>query len=287
MRKRNLSKYTFERRPEDRTKSPCSSEASISRSARSSGMARSIGSRWACESRGSSRGPSWYRSVARPLLFSLPPEAAHRLAQPLLGLPLPWERLGGADRDPALRRHARRDPAREPRRPGRRLRQDRATRRRARTARVRVRGRAGRSRAGPARGNAKPRIVRYPERGSMVNAMGLPNPGAEAAARALGRTTPRRPPVREHRRRGPARRARDPRAPGAARRRGRAERELPERRVGSRPRQRDPPREPGARARRPPDASVVRQAPAVPHRRGARGGARARRDRAGRRAPTR
>ena len=29
----------------------------------------------------------------------------------------------------------------------------------------------------------------------MVNAMGLPNPGAEAAARALGRTTPRGPRV--------------------------------------------------------------------------------------------
>ena len=45
---------------------------------------------------------SWYRSVARPTLFAIPPEAAHRVAQRLLGLPLPWERLGGADRDPAL-----------------------------------------------------------------------------------------------------------------------------------------------------------------------------------------
>jgi hypothetical protein len=55
------------------------------------------------ESRGPSRGSSWFRSVARPLLFGVPPEAAHRLAQLLLGLPLPWERLGGADRDPSLR----------------------------------------------------------------------------------------------------------------------------------------------------------------------------------------
>src|SRR5437867_13103358 len=44
-----------------------------------------------------------YRAVARPLFFSLPPEAAHRLAQSILSLPLPWERIGGAPEDPALR----------------------------------------------------------------------------------------------------------------------------------------------------------------------------------------
>jgi hypothetical protein len=38
-----LSKYTFERRPEDRTKSPWIWEAEINRCARSSGTARSIG----------------------------------------------------------------------------------------------------------------------------------------------------------------------------------------------------------------------------------------------------
>ena len=88
-----------------------------------------------------------------------------------------------------------------------------------------------------------------------------------------------RPAGGEYRRPGPARRARDPRTRGAVRRGGRAERELPERRLGPRPRQRDPPREPGARARYSSDAPAVRQAPAVPHRGGARGGARARRDR--------
>ena len=31
------------------------------------------------------------------------PESAHRVAHALLGLPLPWERLGDADRDPTLR----------------------------------------------------------------------------------------------------------------------------------------------------------------------------------------
>ncbi|MEX2204265.1 MAG: quinone-dependent dihydroorotate dehydrogenase, partial [Actinomycetota bacterium] len=44
----------------------------------------------------------WYRMVAKPAFFALPPEAAHRFAQRLLGFPLPWERLGGASRDPVL-----------------------------------------------------------------------------------------------------------------------------------------------------------------------------------------
>ena len=43
-----------------------------------------------------------YRAAARPLFFALPPEAAHRVANRLLGLPLPWERIGGVTRDPAL-----------------------------------------------------------------------------------------------------------------------------------------------------------------------------------------
>jgi dihydroorotate dehydrogenase len=34
-------------------------------------------------------------------------------------------------------------------------------------------------------GNPRPRLVRYPERRSLVNAMGLPNPGAHAAAAGL------------------------------------------------------------------------------------------------------
>ena len=228
----------------------------------------------------------WYRSVARPLLFSIPPEAAHRLAQGLLGLPLPWERLGGADRDPALRLSLAGIPLANP--VGLAAGFDKTGRH------VDALGRlgfgyvvCGTFTRRPRRGNAKPRIVRYPERASMVNAMGLPNPGAEAASRALGRTAPRGRPGGEHRRPGPPRRARDPRGPGAVRRCDRAERELPERRVGPRPRQRGPPREPAARAREPPGAAAVRQAAAVPHRGRTRGGARARRDRegAGRRRP--
>ncbi|MBI2236986.1 MAG: dihydroorotate dehydrogenase (quinone), partial [Actinobacteria bacterium] len=47
----------------------------------------------------------------------------------------------------------------------------------------------------PRRGNPKPRIARYPDRRSMVNAMGLPNPGAEAAADSLRRTARTAPRV--------------------------------------------------------------------------------------------
>jgi dihydroorotate dehydrogenase len=46
----------------------------------------------------------------------------------------------------------------------------------------------------PRKGNAKPRIVRSPEHRAIVNSMGLPNPGAEAAATNLSRaagTAPR------------------------------------------------------------------------------------------------
>jgi len=43
-----------------------------------------------------------YRAVVRPLFYSLPPEAAHRLAQSILSLPVPWERIAGTPKDPAL-----------------------------------------------------------------------------------------------------------------------------------------------------------------------------------------
>ena len=134
----------------------------------------------------------WYRSLARPLFFALPPEAAHRLAQRLLGLPLPWERLGGVDPDPSLRLELAGIALANPiglaagfDKTGAHL--DSLWRlgfgyvvggtftRRAR------------------RGNVKPRIIRYPGRASMVNAMGLPNPGAEDAARTLSAARTTRP----------------------------------------------------------------------------------------------
>ncbi|HET9249448.1 MAG TPA: dihydroorotate dehydrogenase 2 [Actinomycetota bacterium] len=130
--------------------------------------------------------------MARPVFFAIPPEAAHRLSQRLLGLPLPWERLGGADRDPALRLTLAGIPLANPVALAAGF--DKTGRR------VDPLGRlgfgyvvCGTFTRRPRRGNARPRIVRYPARMSMVNAMGLPNPGAEAAARTLARS-PRRGP---------------------------------------------------------------------------------------------
>src|SRR4029453_1235404 len=154
-------------------------------------MGRARGS---SESRGTGRGTSWYGSVARPILFSIPPGPAHRLAQGLLSLPLPWERLGGADRDHALRLSLAGIPLANP--CGLAAGFDKTGRH------VDALGRlgfgyvvCGTFTRRPRRGNAKPRIVRYPKRDSMVDAMGLPNPGAEAASRELGRTAQRGPRV--------------------------------------------------------------------------------------------
>jgi dihydroorotate dehydrogenase len=135
----------------------------------------------------------WYRSLARPLLFALPPETSHRLAHRMLGLPLPWERLGNSARDPALAVTLAGIRLANPiglaagfDKTGERL------------------GALGRLGFGyvvggtftrrPRRGNPRPRIARDVGRASIVNAMGLPNPGADAAAwhlQAAPRTGPR------------------------------------------------------------------------------------------------
>lgn len=135
----------------------------------------------------------WYRSVGRPVFFALPPEAAHRLARGLLGLPLPWKRLGGAERYPALRVELAGIDLANP--VGLAAGFDKAGTRTGNLGRLGfgyvVCGTFSRR---ARRGHPKPRIVRYPRRGSILNAMGLPNPGAEAAARYLGRaprTSPR------------------------------------------------------------------------------------------------
>src|SRR5438093_1112401 len=128
-----------------------------------------------------------YRAVARPLFFSLPPEAAHRLAQSILSLPLPWERIGGAPEDPRLRTSLAGIELSNP--VGLAAGFDKSCRHLHALGRLGfgyvVGGTITRD---PRPGNAKPRIARYPRRGSMTNAMGLPNPGAEAAARILARS---------------------------------------------------------------------------------------------------
>jgi dihydroorotate dehydrogenase len=134
----------------------------------------------------------WYRTLAGPAFFALSPEAAHRLALRLLGLPLPWERLGGAVGDPALRTSFAGVPVDNP--IGLAAGFDKTGRRLAPLGRLGfgyvVAGTFTRQ---PRAGNPGPRIARYPGRGGLTNAMGLPNPGAEAAARNLA-STPRTGP---------------------------------------------------------------------------------------------
>lgn len=134
-----------------------------------------------------------YRSVARPLFFSLPPEAAHRVAARMLGLPLPWGLIGGAARDPALAVTVAGIELSNP--IGLAAGFDKTGRHLDALGRLGfgyVVG--GTFTRWPRRGNPKPRIARYASRSSMVNAMGLPNPGAEEAAQTLAatpRTSPR------------------------------------------------------------------------------------------------
>jgi dihydroorotate dehydrogenase len=129
----------------------------------------------------------------RPAFFTLPPEASHRVATSLLSLPFPWERIGGVVRDPSLEVSLCGIPLANP--IGLAAGFDKTC------GHLDALGRlgfgfvvGGTITRGPRAGNAKPRIVRAPRRRAIVNSMGLPNPGADAAALHLARgrrTAPR------------------------------------------------------------------------------------------------
>ena len=132
----------------------------------------------------------FFRSVARPLLFALPPETSHRVASAALALPLPWRAISGAVDAPALRTDLSGIPLANPIGLAAGFDKD------ARMVRGLTRlgfgyiviGTVSRESRG---GNPKPRIVRSPAEGSLTNAMGIPNDGVEAvAARLAGRTVP-------------------------------------------------------------------------------------------------
>jgi len=127
-----------------------------------------------------------YWAAARPVFFALPPEGAHRLAHALLGLPLPWARIGGVEADPRLATTVSGIALANP--IGLAAGFDKTG---AHLDALGLLGFGyvvgGTFTRAARRGNPKPRIARYRERASMVNAMGLPNPGAEAAARTLAR----------------------------------------------------------------------------------------------------
>jgi dihydroorotate dehydrogenase len=128
--------------------------------------------------------------IATSALLRLPPETAHRAAGALLGLPIAWERLGRAPRDERL--HVMLAGIDLANRVGLAAGFDKACRHLDALSRLGfgyvVGGTITRR---PRRGNPRPRIARIRERRSLVNAMGLPNPGAEAAARTLS-SAPRR-----------------------------------------------------------------------------------------------
>jgi dihydroorotate dehydrogenase len=127
-----------------------------------------------------------YRAVGRPLFFALPPEAAHRVAGAVLRLPLPWKAIGGVPDDPDLHVTLAGIPLRNP--VGLAAGFDKSCRFLHALGDLGFGYLVGGSLTrAPRNGNPKPRIVRRPEEHAIVNAMGLPNRGAEHAARRLAR----------------------------------------------------------------------------------------------------
>jgi dihydroorotate dehydrogenase len=121
------------------------------------------------------------------LFFALPPEASHRVATAALALPLPWERIGGAARDGSLEVDL--CGIRLPNPIGLAAGFDKTCRHLDALGRIGFGLVVGGTITRALRtGNPKPRIVRLRHRSAIVNSMGLPNPGAEAAAANLARS---------------------------------------------------------------------------------------------------
>ena len=128
----------------------------------------------------------WYDAFGRRLFFAIDPERSHRAALSMLALPLPWSRIGHASTDPRLATTVAGIPLANP--IGLAAGFDKGCERFAPLGRIGfgyVVG--GTVTLAPRRGNRKPRIARDPGRRAIVNAMGLPNPGAAAVAAALSR----------------------------------------------------------------------------------------------------
>jgi dihydroorotate dehydrogenase len=127
-----------------------------------------------------------YRSVLRPLLFQVSAERAHGLAAFALRQPAPWRLIGSTPRDPRLETHVADLHFANP--VGLAAGFDKNLRFLDALGALGFGYVVGGSvTAQPRSGNPRPRIGRYPERESLVNAMGLPNRGAAAAKRSLGK----------------------------------------------------------------------------------------------------
>jgi len=132
-------------------------------------------------------GNGWYDAVGRRAFFSMEPERAHEVAQRLLSLPLPWSRIGGVPRDLDLTTTLAGIPLRVP--IGLAAGFDKTCRHLDTLGRLGFGYVVGGTVTRAAReGDPRPRIVRDPSRGALVNAMGLPNPGAATMADTLART---------------------------------------------------------------------------------------------------
>ena len=128
----------------------------------------------------------WYEAFGRRLFFTLDPERSHRVALAMLALPLPWARIGHAVADPGLAATVAGVPLANP--IGLASGFDKACERFGALGKLGfgyVVG--GTVTLAPRPGNAKPRIARNPATRGLVNAMGLPNPGAAAVAATLTR----------------------------------------------------------------------------------------------------
>lgn len=126
-----------------------------------------------------------YRSIVRPLMFTLPPEAAHHVTSMALGLPAPWALVAGARNLPDIPTDLAGISLANP--VGLAAGFDKNCRE------LHVFGSLGFGYAVggsvsrlPRAGNSKPRIARHAGQRALTNAMGIPNEGVESVATHLG-----------------------------------------------------------------------------------------------------
>lgn len=125
-----------------------------------------------------------YRALVRPAMFALSAEAGHHVAELALRAPFGWRAIGGVPRDPRLETTIAGIELPNP--IGLAAGFDKGCRELGNLGRLgfgyTVGGTVTRR---PRVGNPRPRMIRRIPQRSLVNAMGLPNPGCEAVAARL------------------------------------------------------------------------------------------------------
>ena len=127
-----------------------------------------------------------YTRIARPLLFKLPPETAHRLAEELLRRPWLWGWASSSFQtsDPRLAANLAGIPLRNP--VGLAAGHDKYCRALPGLARLGFGYLVGGTVfPTPRPGNPRPRLLRLPEQDAVINALGFPSQGVDAAAANL------------------------------------------------------------------------------------------------------